>query len=180
MAKAPKRPFRLHLTLGRWWAVCAVVVSLVMLAAAWGFQIFAKLDPCPLCLRQREIYWMALGVAFVSAVWAYFTGARGSPRVFHFVLFAIFFTGALMSGFHIGVEQGYWPGPKTCGLVSGLSITPEDLLALAHGAKVQSGGCEKVAWSLFGISMAGYNLIISVIMSASSLLASFRPLRLPV
>ena len=45
------------------WPVTAILVSALMLAAAHGFEIFAKLYPCPLCLRQREVYWALIAIA---------------------------------------------------------------------------------------------------------------------
>ncbi|MCR6658036.1 MAG: disulfide bond formation protein B [Asticcacaulis sp.] len=70
------------LAFGRWWSITALVISLVMLATAWSFQLFGHLAPCHLCLKQRDIYWIAVGVSLVASVWALFTGAKGPPRVF--------------------------------------------------------------------------------------------------
>ena len=103
-ARSNKTGKKLFLAFGRWWSITALVLSLAMLATAWWFQLFKHLDPCHLCLKQRDIYWIASGVALVASVWALFTGAKGPPRVFSFVLFAIFATGATLALFNAGVE----------------------------------------------------------------------------
>jgi len=162
----------LHLY-ARWWAVVAFMASGMMLAAAWAFQIWGHLSPCPLCLRQREIYWAALGVSLVSAIWGRFTGSRGSPRVFNFVLFAIFLTGAMVAGFHAGVEYGWWEGPKTCGgATSNLDL--QAMSAFINGGSFAAKGCSEAPWRVLGISMAGYNSIISLTLSLMSLMAAIR------
>jgi disulfide bond formation protein DsbB len=163
----------LHLY-ARWWAVVAFVASGMMLAAAWAFQIWGDLAPCPLCLRQREIYWAALGVSLVSAIWGRFTGSKGSPRVFNFVLFAIFFTGAAVASFHAGVENGWWEGPKTCGAAMATALDLKDMSAFLNGGSFMNKGCSEAPWRVLGISMAGFNAIISIILSLMSLMAAIR------
>ncbi|MGA9658530.1 MAG: disulfide bond formation protein B, partial [Asticcacaulis sp.] len=73
---------KLLLAFSRWWSITALFASLLVLAVAWSSQIFGHLSPCHLCLKQRDIYWIAVGVSLVASVWALFTGAKGPPRVF--------------------------------------------------------------------------------------------------
>jgi disulfide bond formation protein DsbB len=177
-ARSNKAGKKLFLAFGRWWSITALVLSLAMLATAWSFQIFKHLEPCHLCLKQRDIYWIASGVALVASVWALFTGAKGPPRVFSFVLFAIFATGAAIALFHAGVELKWWRGPESC-TASGGEISLDQMAAFLAGAATKAPMCDVAQWRMFGLSMAGYNAIVSAILALLSLIASlrFRPRR---
>lgn len=161
------------LLFNRWWTLTALAVSLLMLATAWGFQLFGGLSPCHLCLKQRDIYWIAFGVALVASIWALFTGAKGPPRVFAFILFAVFTTGAAIATYHAGVEYHWWAGPASCS-TGGDDISIDRMAAFIAGAVDHAPMCDVVPWSLFGVSMAGYNALISAVLAVLSLLASLR------
>ncbi|EGF89265.1 disulfide bond formation protein DsbB [Asticcacaulis biprosthecium C19] len=164
---------KLRLAFSRWWSITALVISLAMLATAWGFQLIGGLHPCHLCLKQRDIYWIAVGVSLVASVWAVFTGAKGPPRVFSFVLFAIFATGFAISLFHAGVEQTWWPGPQTCSAESG-ELSPDIMMGFITGTASKAPQCGVIVWELWGLTMAGYNTIASGILAILSLIASLR------
>ena len=176
--KPNKIGLRLQLAFSRWWSITALILALAMLATAWSFQLFAHLNPCHLCLKQRDVYWIAVGVSLVASVWAIFTGAKGPPRVFSFVLFAIFATGAAIAFFHAGVELKWWPGPESC-TASHDEISIDQMAAFLAGAVTKAPQCDIAAWRMWGISMAGYNAIASAILALLSLIASlrFRPKR---
>ncbi|ESQ91979.1 disulfide bond formation protein DsbB [Asticcacaulis sp. AC460] len=164
---------KLRLAFSRWWSITALVASLAMLATAWSFQLFGGLHPCHLCLKQRDVYWIAVGVSLVASVWALFTGAKGPPRVFSFVLFAIFTTGFAISLFHAGVEQHWWRGPETCTADSS-ELSIDSMAAFLGGATSKPPMCDVIAWQMWGITMAGYNAIASAILALLSLIASLR------
>ena len=164
---------KMALAFSRWWSITALVLSLTMLGTAWSFQLFGHLNPCHLCLKQRDIYWMAVGVSLVASVWALFVGAKGPPRVFSFVLFAIFATGAALALFHAGVEWKWWRGPATCTAQAG-ELSADQMLAFLSGAVTRGPQCDVAAWRMFGLSMAGYNAIASAILAILSLVASLR------
>jgi len=176
MTKANKAGKRIFLLFGRWWSISALILSLAMLGTAWSFQIFGHLAPCHLCLKQRDIYWIAVGVSLVASVWALFTGAKGPPRVFSFVLFAIFATGTALAIFHAGAEWHFWPGPESC-TASASDVSEDRMIAFLAGIPATSPRCDVAAWTLFGLSMAGYNAIASGVLALLSLVASLRPRR---
>ena len=152
---------KMALAFSRWWSITALVLSLAMLGTAWSFQLFGHLNPCHLCLKQRDIYWMAVGVSLVASVWALFVGAKGPPRVFSFVLFAIFATGAALALFHAGVEWKWWPGPTACtGTGGDLSFGD-----LSSGNIEKVIPCDQVQWRdpIIQFSLAGYNALLSLL-----------------
>ena len=82
--------------------------------------------------------------------------------------------GAGIAGFHVGVEQHWWAGTDGCGvdpLATGVSVDAlrEQLL----GEPVVP--CDVVTWSFFGISMAGYNFMISLLLGLTALVVAMRP-----
>ena len=134
-------------------AMLAGAGSALLLAAALGFQA-AGYAPCELCVLQR---WPHLAAAILGGVIA-LTGWRRGLAVLGLVA-ALAALG--LAVWHTGVEMRLWAGPQHCsGAVSGLAtMAPGDLMAALSRAPVVR--CDEVAWSLFGISMAGWNAICS-------------------
>lgn len=143
-----------------------LVASVVILGAALAFQLIGGLRPCELCLWQRYPYAVAIGLSGVG-----FGLARaGAPRdwlaILLLVLALTFAIGAGIAAFHVGVEQKWWTGTTACvgaGGAGSLDALREQVLA-APVAR-----CDEPAWSLFGISMAGYNGFLSVALTLLSL-----------
>ena len=163
--------------LTRWWTAFALAASLAMLGAAHAFERFGGLEPCNLCLKQREAYWGAVAVAAVATAWTLISGSRrGTPRIAAFLLTAVFATGAVTAIFHMGGEYQGWALPATCSSVGG-SVDIDSLTALAMGTGqvVKVIGCGDVAWSWLGLSMAGWNAIVASALAVLSLLAAKRP-----
>jgi len=122
--------------------------------------------PCELCLHQREGYWIALAVAFVgvaaSKVW------RPAPRAVAVLLGLIFLGEAALAAFHAGVEWRWWPGPASCTGGHGV-VKSSDMLALLKGAKTVVVQCDQAAWRFLGLSMAGWNALVALVLSLVSL-----------
>lgn len=148
-------------TMPRLWLLILGGVSALMLAAAHAFEHFGGLAPCLLCLKQREVYWALLLVSWVgwrlgherAVVWCLTLGLAGT----------ILGAGIALAGYHTGVELHMWAGPAAC--ASGGAV---DLMALdldtALAGPVARPGCDRVMWSLFGVSMAGWNGLISLVL----------------
>lgn len=167
----------LYQLLTRWWTAFALAISLAMLAAAHAFERFAGLDPCNLCLRQREVYWGAVAIAGSATLWHLISrGSRGTPRIAAFLLFLTFATGFITALFHMGGEYHWWTLPASCSGSLG-PIANLDLSALASGSGTiqMPVSCGDVAWSWLGLSMAGWNALISLALAIFSLLAAKRP-----
>ena len=167
---------RLYQRLTRWWTAFALAASLAMLGAAHAFERFAGLAPCNLCLKQREVYWAAVAIAGAATFWAVFSRAsRGTPRIASFLLAAVFFTGAITAGFHAGGELKWWDLPAACAAGGDISLEGLTSLALGVGTAPKVAMCDAVSWSWLGVSMAGWNFLISVALAVFSLLAAKRP-----
>jgi disulfide bond formation protein DsbB len=154
------------LWLSKNWPLAALIASAAMLATAHVFQAFGY-APCELCLRQREVYWAAAAFAVVA-----FVAGRFLPRaasIGAILLAIIFLTGAGVAAFHAGVEWKFWPGPTTCSAAGGFNAAN---ILDALDKPLRPPACDTAAWRLAGVSMAGYNALISLALAILSLLAA--------
>lgn len=150
------------------WPLTAACASAAMLAAAHAFETFGHLAPCHLCLYQRDVYWTSLCVGVVGFILGYMrlAWARRTADAF---LTLIFLAGTGIAAYHAGVEWKWWPGPASCTGAGAVSAT--QLSAFLNGAKTTVVQCDEAAWRMFGISMAGYNAVISLGLTVLSILA---------
>jgi disulfide bond formation protein DsbB len=153
------------------WTLTAACASAAMLAAAHAFENFGGLLPCHLCLYQRDVYWAALSVGVAGFLLGYMRlGWVG--RLATIMLALIFLLGAGVAAYHAGVEWKWWPGPASCS--GGGQVNAGDLASFLAGAKAQPPRCDQAAWVMLGLSMAGWNCLISLALAALSALAARR------
>lgn len=157
----------------RHWPWLALIACLGMLGAAHAFERFVGLEPCLLCLRQREVYWLAIPIALAGLIFsragAKWPGLRLTASVIA-ALAVIFAYGAGLAAYHAGVEWHFWPGPAACAPSTGGVDARAVLEALGSVQKAPS--CDAAPWHLFGLSMAGYNALISLKLAVLSTLAA--------
>jgi disulfide bond formation protein DsbB len=167
----------LYRLLTRWWTAFALAISLAMLGFAHFSERVLGLAPCNLCLKQREVYWGAVAVALIATLWALVSGSRrGSPRIAAFLLASVFATGAITAGFHAGGEMKWWELPALCaGGGGGADLEALTSLALGVGEPQRVVMCDAVTWRFLGLSMAGWNALISAALAGFSLIAAKRP-----
>ena len=163
----------------RRYLLLAALVSAAMLASAHAFERMGGYAPCLLCLRQREVYWMALPLA--AGGWALLKreglGAREPllPRVLPLLLAAVFLTGFGVAAYHAGVEWRWWPGPEAC--AAGGSTSAADIEALLRGESGPMVRCDEVVWSLLGLSMAGWNAVVSLGLALLGAVVAAKPVQ---
>lgn len=129
--------------------------SAALLIGALGFQYIGGLAPCHLCLLQRVPHALAivLGLTLVAL-------PRRGIALLGTVVMAV---GVGLAGYHVGVEQGWWPGPTSCAAPVPGAMSSGDLLNQILATPVVL--CDQIAWSLWGISMAGWNGIASLLLA---------------
>ena len=155
------------------WPLFALLASAMMLAVAHGFETFGGLEPCHLCLQQREVYWAAIVIAaVVMAIERFVPAWRGpSPR---WLLAAVFLFGAGLAAYHAGVEWKWWPGPTTCTTAGSGHVTAAQLSKLLAGKGPTGPMCDKAAWVFAGLSMAGWNCLASLGLTGISAASALR------
>jgi disulfide bond formation protein DsbB len=126
----------------------ALLVPAGLLGGALFSQYVGGLYPCEMCYWQRWPH----GAAILLALGAFLSPARARPLVLLAAL-AIAVSGAI-GVFHAGVEMGWWEGITVCTATGAKSL--QDIL------NVPLVRCDQVQWSFLGISMAGWNAILSL------------------
>lgn len=138
------------------------VLGILILGGAYAFQYVGGLKPCALCLEQR-VPWFVLivlgGAATAAQAWS-------APRIaivaLYAVIAAVAFWSAYLGFFHAGVEYKWWPAPPTC-TATDLPGAGSILGPLSPSQIVR---CDEIVWHLFGITMAGFNFLFSLVAAA--------------
>jgi len=146
-------------------ALAIAVAGAAAILGAWFFQYVLKLVPCPLCLEQRIPYYVAIPLALVvlGAAWS-----KKAPRWALLgalaVIAAAMLWNAGLGTYHAGVEWKWWQGPQDCSApLSNLGSTG-DLLRQLQTINVVR--CDEAAWRFLGLSLAGWNVLISLGLAA--------------
>ena len=142
-------------------ALAIAAVGAAAILGAWFFQYVVGLAPCPLCLEQRVAYYFAIPLAMLVALGT-IVGASRKVLVAALVVIALgMIWNAGLGAYHAGVEWKFWPGPQDCAPTG----TMGDLKAgglLKQLDSIRVVRCDEIAWSFLGISLAGYNFLISL------------------
>ena len=145
-------------------ALAIAAIAAATLAGAWFFQLVLDIRPCPLCLEQRYAYYLAIPLAALTALAAGSNAPRALVVAGLVVLALAAFGNAALGAYHAGVEWGFWPGPSDCTGPIGDLGSAGTLLERLDTAKVIR--CDEVQWRFLGLSLAGYNVLISLVMLA--------------
>lgn len=152
--------------------VLALVPALLLLTAL-GFQYLGGLHPCPLCLWQRWAHLAGLLLALLG----WLTTTRGNNAVWPWLALSslAIAAGAGVAFFHVGVEQHWWQ--YTCSSPDLMNSSLNDLKTALLA--IPAVRCDEVAWRFLTLSMAGWNLVISLALAGYGLwaawLATIRP-----
>ena len=152
------------------WPLVAALSSALMLAIAHAFETFGHLAPCTLCLKAREVYWVALTVGLIGFAAQMFLKDDRVRRLASLVLAGIFLFGIGVAVYHAGAEWKFWPGPKTC--ASGAIPQLTSLNAVMNGDSIKAPACDTAAWIFIGLSMAGWNALVSLKLTILNLLST--------
>jgi disulfide bond formation protein DsbB len=141
-------------------ALAVFALSAATLAGAWFFEYALKLQPCPLCLEERMAYHVVIPLALLMAIAALVRAPPKLLMVGFIAIIAAVLCNAGLSTYHAGVEWHLWAGPADC------TGQPTDLTAggslLDQLNSVHVVRCDEAAWRFLGISLAGYNVLISL------------------
>jgi len=145
-------------------ALLAAGVAAVTLAGAWYMQLVWGLQPCELCLKQRWAYYAIVPLGLVIAVAA----RGGAPRPLLLAGLGLIALAALSNAslgvYHSGVEWQFWQGPTECTGPIGNLGSAGNLLERLDSVKVVR--CDEVQFRFLGLSLAGYSVLISLVIAA--------------
>src|SRR5262245_21202569 len=138
--------------------------ALAALCIAWLAQYGFGLAPCELCYWQRYGYWAAIALGVVATLQPAGTAKR---RMGLWLLGLAFVATAGIALFHVGVEQKWWEGTSACVSQIAPGMSAEELQQAIENAPIVR--CDEPAWEMFGISMAGYNLLYALALAIFTL-----------
>lgn len=146
------------------------LASLALLLGAFFFQYVLGLAPCVLCLYQRIPHAVAIVLGLVAL---FFAAKRRQPKSAALIILLCAVTYVISTGlafYHTGVEHHWWVSAFEACAAPGIALDSTNLLAQLESAA--AARCDTVAWEMFGISMAGYNTIISGMLAVYGVLAA--------
>src|SRR5882672_2936491 len=152
MSVAPSQRLPLPSQLG----LLAALGSGALLGSAYYFQYVMGMPPCDLCYLQRWPHMVAIAAGLAAL--AAFAWPRLALVLVLTAITALLVTAAI-GVFHVGVEYHWWEGPQACSGNVPRGLSPEQLKKYLFGAKMVR--CDETAWAMWGISMAGWNAILS-------------------
>lgn len=132
----------------------ALVLPAALLGGAYVSQYGFGLAPCEMCWWQRYPHFAAVALAGIALV---MRGSAGGALLVRLAALAILISG-LIGGFHAGVEYGWWEGITTCSTATAYGNDP--LAAIMNAPVIR---CDVAPWTLWGVSLAGFNFLISTI-----------------
>jgi len=148
-------------------AAAVAVIGIATIGGAYFFEFVLGLKPCPLCLEQRIAYYVSIPLAAMILLGL---SVGSSRKVMTLALVAI---GAAMlwntglGVYHSGVEWHWWLGPQDCSGATPNFSAGGSLLDQINRTRVIR--CDEAPWRFLGLSLAGYNVLISAAMAAIAL-----------
>jgi disulfide bond formation protein DsbB len=152
----------------------ALIVTVATIVAALGFEHLGGYLPCPLCLEQRYAYYAGVPVLFAALVVLSAGHRRTAALLFALVALA-FLANAGLGVYHAGAEWRFWPGPDSCAGAQEITTSAGGLLDVLPNTNVIR--CDEAAWRFAGISLAGWNVVVSIAVAALSLRAAAASIR---
>lgn len=156
-------------TIATRWGAAVLLVAVAVILAALGFEHIGGYIPCPLCLQQRYAYYAGIPLLCLALVLL----RADRPRIAALVFLAValmFLANAGLAVYQAGAEWRFWPGPETCATAQPLSAGGANLLKDLAGTRVIR--CDEASWRLLGLSFAGWNAVMSVLLFAGGLRAA--------
>lgn len=153
-------------------AALVTATSSGLLLGALAFQYIGGMQPCALCIDQRWWHGIAIAYGLMSLV----LGKGSIGKLMGLAAILALLTSAAFAAYHMGVELKWWQGPASC--TGGMVMTGHSLEELtATLMEAPTVRCDEVPWSLFGLSMAGWNMVISGLAGIVALIVLFLPQR---
>lgn len=144
------------------------LISTIVLLTALAFEHIGGLKPCALCLQQRYAYYLVIPLSLLCYVLAEDEGKKTVFKILMTFCGMAMLANTGLGVYHAGVEWAWWPGPDTCAAVAGGTLKPD----FSGPPPVP---CTEAAWRFLGISMAGYNAVMSLVMFTLSSFAICNP-----
>ena len=136
------------------------LISVIALVSAFFIEYVLGHQPCNLCILERIPYLLAIIIILLNLKFIHY------KKFFILLLSIIFLAGAIISLYHLGIEQGFVQESLVCDLKSGSNLlSKEEILKQLQEKNVS---CKDVTFKIFGLSLTSYNILISLIITISA------------
>ena len=152
----------------RYLPIVLLMIAVTALGSAYTAEFLYSLEPCVLCIYQR----IPFAVIGVLGVLAYLFKDRMARVVLTALAGIVLFIGAGIASYHVGVEQHWWASVASCGGSPDQALSIKQFQALLQQKPEKA--CGEVDWTMFGISMATYNVAFSGVLGLGGLWAAIR------
>jgi disulfide bond formation protein DsbB len=147
-------------------------LAAAVILTALAFEHFGGYAACPLCLQERWAYYAGIPALFFALVLLSAGRTNAATVVFALVALA-FFANAGLGTYHAGAEWKFWPGPDTCaGAAAPLGTSAGGLLKELATTRVVR--CDEAPWHFLGLSFAGWNAVVSLLLAAGTAHAAIK------
>jgi disulfide bond formation protein DsbB len=149
-------------------ALMILIVALATLAAVWVLQGLGY-TPCELCLTERIAFYVGAPLAALTAFLAR-RSMHGLARTGFVLLALVFLANTGLAAYHAGVEYHWWPGPTACTGALSEPVDVNDLMKELNSVRVVN--CDEVQLRVAGLSLAGWDAVVSLALAAFAALAA--------
>ena len=152
-------------------AAAIAVLGVLTMAGFFYFQYVLGYPPCPLCLEQRYAFYISVPLAAMILLGLSVGSSRKVLMLALFAIAAAMLWNAGLGVYHSGVEWHWWPGPQDCSGATPNFSAGGSLIDQINRTRVIR--CDEAAWRLFGLSLAGYNVLVSLSIAAIAIWGAF-------
>ena len=137
-----------------------LIISVIALASAFFIEYVLGHQPCNLCILERIPYFLTIIIIILNYKFTHL------EKYFMLLLILIFLTGAILSLYHLGIEQGFIKESLVCDIKNGSNLLSKEDILKQLQQKIVS--CQDVTFKIFGLSLTSYNILISLVISIST------------
>ena len=136
------------------------LISVIALVSAFFIEYVLGHQPCNLCILERIPYLLAIIIILLNFKFSHY------EKFFILLLSIIFLAGAIISLYHLGIEQGFIQESLVCDLKSGSNLLSKE--EILKQLQEKSVSCKDVTFKIFGLSLTSYNILISLLITISA------------
>ena len=134
------------------------LISSLMLLSAFYLEYFHNAFPCDLCITQR---WFHALIISYSLIAIFISKSRFFTNKLILIGLSITWIASSVAGlYHFGIEMNFWKGPDECS--SAIDFSKDTLTYLLNKSPIK---CDEIMFKILGLSLAGWNALLSFLMS---------------
>jgi disulfide bond formation protein DsbB len=156
-------------------AAIVAAVGLLTIVGFFFFQFVMKLPPCPICLEERNAYYVSVPLAVLLMLGASHGASRKVLLLGFLVIAAVMLWNTGLAAYHAGIEWKFWPGPQDCSGPIDKFGSAADLMKQLQSISLVR--CDQAAWRFLGISLAGWDVLVSLGLACAALWGAKAALR---